>query len=108
MWSLLGIPARKVSASEAKGLFKHARTDDVRFGTFCPKDGYADPSSMLNGYVARAREAGVTFMEGAEVTAITCASGRVTGVRTKDGEIAARTIVNAAGPWAAQIAKLVG
>ena len=108
MWSRLGVPARRVSAAEAKTLFGHARTDDVRFGTFCPKDGYADPSSMLNGYVARAREAGVTFMEGAEVTAITCASGRVTGVRTKDGEIAARTIVNAAGPWAAQIAKLVG
>jgi len=108
MWSRLGVPARRVSAAEAKTLFGHARTDDVRFGTFCPKDGYADPSSMLNGYVARAREAGVTFMEGAEVTAIACVSGRVTGVRTKDGEIAAATIVNAAGPWAAQIARLVG
>src|SRR5438067_12466088 len=101
MWSRVGIHARKVSAAEAKGLFKHARTDDVRFGTFCAKDGYADPSSMLNGYVARAREAGVTFAEDAAVTAISCMNGRVAGLRTNKDEIAARTVVNAAGPWAA-------
>src|SRR5438093_1558598 len=28
MWSRLGVPARRVTASEAKALFKHARTDD--------------------------------------------------------------------------------
>src|SRR5437660_8112499 len=106
MWARLGVPARKVTAAEAKALFKHARTDDVRFGTFCAKDGYADPSSMLNGYVARAREAGVTFAEDAAVTAISCTNGRVSGVRTNNDEIAAPTVINAAGPWAAQVAKL--
>ena len=108
MWSRLGVPARRVTATEAKALFKHARTDDVRFGTFCAKDGYADPSGMLNGYVARAREAGVTFAENAAVTAISSSSGRVSGVRTKTEEIGARTVVNAAGPWAGQVAKLAG
>src|SRR5438034_10615788 len=90
MWARLGVPARKVTAAEAKALFKNARTDDVRFGTFCSKDGYADPSSMLNGYVARAREAGVTFMENAAVTAISCTNSRVSSGRTKDEEIGAR------------------
>ncbi|HEY8825802.1 MAG TPA: FAD-binding oxidoreductase, partial [Candidatus Limnocylindria bacterium] len=108
MWSRLGVPAHRVTAAEAKALFKHARTDDVRFGTFCAKDGYADPSSMLNGYVARAREAGVTFAENAAVTAISSSRGRVSGVRTKTEEIDARTVVNAAGPWAGQVAKLAG
>ena len=108
MWSRLGVPARRVTAAEAKALFKHARTDDVRFGTFCAKDGYADPSSMLNGYVARAREAGVRFAEDSPVTAISCTSGRVASVRSKDEEISARTVINAAGPWAAQVAKLAG
>ncbi len=108
MWSRLGVPARRVTAGEAKALFKHARTDDVRFGTFCAKDGYADPSSMLNGYVARARDAGVTFAEGAAVEAISCANGRVAEVRTKEDEIGVGTVINAGGPWAGQIAKLAG
>ena len=108
MWSKLGIPARRVTAAEAKALFPQARTDDVRFGTFCAKDGYADPSSMLNGYVARAREAGVTFVEDAGVVAISCTNGRVAGVRTTAEEIGARTVVNAAGPWAGEVAKLAG
>jgi sarcosine oxidase subunit beta len=108
MWSRLGIPARRVTAAEAKALFEHARTDDVRFGTFCAKDGYADPSSMLNGYVARSREAGVTFAEDAAVTAISCGNGRVAAVRTTSDAIEARTVVNAAGPWAARVAKLAG
>ena len=108
MWSRLGVPARRVTAAEAKALFKHARTDDVRFGTFCAKDGYADPSSMLNGYVARARDAGVTFAEDSPVTAISCTNGRVASVRAKGEDISARTVINAAGPWAAEVAKLAG
>src|SRR5438445_9302835 len=108
MWSRPGIPARRVTAAEAKALFKHARTDDVRLGTFCAKDGYADQSGRLNGNVARAREARVTSTEDAAVTAISCTNGRIAGVRTKNDEIAARTVVNAAGPWAAQVAKLAG
>lgn len=108
MWSRLGIPARKVSAADAKALFDEVKTDDVRFGTFCAKDGYADPSSMLNGYVARARENGAMFVENAEVTAISCANGGVSGVRTRTDEFAARTVIDAAGPWAGQVAKLAG
>ena len=106
MWKRLGVPARRVTRAEAKALFKHVRTDDVRFGTFCPKDGYADPSSMLNGYVARARDAGVTFAEDATVLAISCSGGRVSSVRTRDEEIGVRTVVNAAGPWAGRVARL--
>jgi sarcosine oxidase subunit beta len=108
MWSKLGVPARRITASEATKLFAHVRTDDVRFGTFCSKDGYADPSSMLNGYVARARDGGAIFVEDADVTAINCGNGSVAGVRTATEEFAARTVVDAAGPWAGQVAKLAG
>jgi sarcosine oxidase subunit beta len=108
MWSKLGVPAKRIDAVGVTALFPHVRVDDVRFATFCGADGYADPSSMLNGYVARAREGGATFVEGAEVTAIARHDSQVTAVRAKDGEIDARTVVDAAGPWAAQVARLAG
>src|SRR5438874_2215803 len=54
LWKGMGVPARRVDAREAQALCPPARTDDVVFATFCGEDGYADPSSLLSGYVARA------------------------------------------------------
>jgi len=106
LWKRLDVPARRVDAREAKSLCPPARTDDVIFATFCGEDGYADPSSLLNGYIARAREGGAEFVEGAEVTGVDRASDRVLGVRSSQGAVVAPTVVDAAGPWAAQVAKL--
>jgi glycine/D-amino acid oxidase-like deaminating enzyme len=108
MWKTLGVPARRLDAAGAKELFPDVRTDDVRFATFCPKDGYADPSSMLHGYVARSRERGAVFLEDAPVTKILFEKSRIAGVRAGDDEIAARTVVDAAGPWAGEVARLAG
>src|SRR5437667_11779063 len=106
LWKRLGVPARRVDPTEAKTLFPSARTDDVRFATFCAKDGYADPSSMLAGYVARAREGGVQFVEHTAVTKVMCEKSRVVGVRAGDDEVAAAAVVDGAGPWGAEVAKL--
>ncbi|HZP95283.1 MAG TPA: FAD-binding oxidoreductase [Candidatus Limnocylindria bacterium] len=108
LWSRLGVPARRIDASGARELFPHLRVDDVRFATFCAKDGYLDPTSLLHGYVARARDEGVRFREGEPVTAIEREEGRVAAVRTPAGRLACGTVVNAAGPWAAQVGALVG
>ena len=108
LWSRLGVPARRVDAAEAARLCPYARTDDVLFATFCPKDGYADPSSLLRGYVGRARENGATFVEHAEVTAIRCAGGQINGVRAGGDDVSAPIVVDAAGPWAGEVAKLAG
>ena len=107
LWSRLGVPARRLDARETSRLFPELRVDDVRFATFCPKDGYLDPTSILNGYVARARERGVRFREEAPVTGIDRSSGHVSAVRTADATIACETVVDAAGAWAAQVASLV-
>ncbi len=43
-----------------------------------------------------------------EVTAIRVDASRVAGVRAGGNSIAAPIIVNAAGPWAAQVGRLAG
>ena len=108
LWERLAVPAKRLSGAEAKEFFPEVRVDDVRFATFCAKDGYADPHSILQGYVTRARERGVEFREGAPARAIDLAAGRVTTVRAGDERIACGTVVNAAGAWGAQVGAMVG
>ncbi len=108
LWSRLGVPARRLDPAGVHELFPALRVDDVRFATFCERDGYLDPTPLLNGYVARGRERGVTFREGEPVTAIDRTSGRITAVRTPRGAIACGTVVNAAGPWAGEVGRLAG
>ena len=108
LWSRLGVPARRLDRQQVHALFPQLRVDDVRFATFCEKDGHLDSTALLNGYVARARDKGVRFCEGEAVAAIERDHGRITGVRTASGRIATETVVDAAGPWGAQVAALAG
>ena len=108
LWQRLDVPARRLTAAEAHDLFPEVRVDDVRFATFCAKDGYADPHSILQGYVARARERGVEFREGAEVTGIELEKGRVVAVRAAGDRIVTPTVIDAAGAWGAKIGAMAG
>ncbi len=108
LWHRLGVPAKRLSASEAQALFPEVRVDDVRFATFCAEDGYADPHSILQGYVGRARERGVEFREGAEVTKIEMEHGRIAAVRAAGDRIVCGTVIDAAGAWGARIGAMVG
>lgn len=84
------------------------RSDDLLGGTFCSTDGFVDPYSVMNGFLAKAQENGAALRRGVEVTAVSTAEGRVTGVRTNRGDISGRVVVNAAGPWAGLVAKTAG
>ncbi|HVR87955.1 MAG TPA: FAD-binding oxidoreductase [Candidatus Limnocylindria bacterium] len=108
LWSRLGVPARRLGAADVHALFPEVRTDDVRFATFCAQDGYADPNSLLMGYVARGREQGVEFREESGVTGIERDGDRVAAVRAGGERIACGTVVNAAGAWAGNVGALVG
>ena len=72
-----------------------------------PGSGYGDPSAVTAGFAAAARRGGVTIEQGAEVVAIRQASGRVVSVTTAGGDhIDTPVVVNAAGLWAPQVARL--
>jgi sarcosine oxidase subunit beta len=59
---------------------------------------------ILWGYLRQARELGARLLAGVRATGIAVQGGRVTGVHTDQGFIAAGTVINAAGPWAAEVA----
>jgi len=102
------------------------RVDDILGGTFCPTDGFVDPHSVMMGFMTHARERGVRLWLDTQVTgievepALTGTAGvspahgprtttsRITGVMTTRGRVSTPIVVNAAGPWAAGVARLAG
>jgi len=77
-------------------------------GSFCATDGFVDPYSVMNGFAARAMERGARIEKGVEVTAILRDERGVAGVGTRRGPVQTRAVVNAAGPWAAEVAHMAG
>jgi sarcosine oxidase subunit beta len=100
--------ARLLPADEIRAMLPQLRSDDILGGSFCSTDGFVDPYSAMNGFMAGATEQGATLWKQAEVTAITRDQCGAFTVTTTRGPVATRTVVNAAGAWAAQVAKLLG
>ncbi len=82
--------------------------DDVVGGNFCPTDGFVDPYSVMTGFSKRARERGAKLWLETAVTGVDIRQGHVAGVETSRGYVSTRSVVNAAGPWAAAVARLAG
>lgn len=99
---------RMVSVEEVRELYPRLRSDDVLGGSFCETDGFVDPYLAMNGLMQVAAEKGARLWKHTEVTGIVVKAGHVAAVETSQGRVDTRVVVNAAGPWAASVAKLAG
>ena len=108
-----------VSRDDIVQMVPQLRADDIIGGTFCPTDGFVDPHSVMMGFMLKARERGVrlwldTNVIGIEVEPLECgdlsplSQRRILGVNTTRGFVSTPVVVNAAGAWAAQVAKMAG
>jgi len=100
-----------VELLDAAGVRRHAPyVDGERLlgGTFGPRDGFIDPGGLANWYLARALAGGARIRYEAEVLGIVPADGGDYRIDTRAGSVAAPVVVNAAGPWAARVAAMVG
>ena len=104
----LGVATQWLDADEVRSRLPLLRLDDVLGGTFHARDGLCDPSSVVNGYIGAARRLGARCLTNLEVTAMEVREHRVRRVRTTSGEIQADTVVNAAGPLAADVGRMLG
>ncbi len=100
--------ARLLPAEEICTTLPQLRSDDILGGSFCSTDGFVDPYSVMNGFMASAIEHGATLWKKTEVTAINIDQNGAFNVETTRGPVSTRTVVNAAGAWSEQIAKFVG
>jgi sarcosine oxidase, subunit beta len=70
-----------------------------------PHGGYADPVQATEAFVAAFAARGGEFFPRTPARRLVRSGDRITGVETDAGEIAAGTVVNAAGPWAKPLAE---
>lgn len=91
---------------------------DVRGARYRAGDGWLDAKMLTLGYAVAASRAegipdargagGATFVTDAAVSAVRVEGGRVRGVRSSAGDVAADAVVVAAGPFTAEVAALAG
>jgi sarcosine oxidase subunit beta len=85
------------------------RLDGVIGGAFCPTDGFIRPRAILEGYLAAALRQGARVAWDSPVVGFDRGpDGRIAAVRTTRATIPAGVVVNAAGAWAGELARLAG
>jgi glycine/D-amino acid oxidase-like deaminating enzyme len=103
----LGVAVERWSVDDIREHVPDLMLDDIAFGVFGPRDGYADPKRVLAGFRAGAEHAGAEFIAG-EATDVERVKGGVVAVRVGDERMATEIVVNAAGPYAAHVGRMVG
>ncbi|HYK84092.1 MAG TPA: FAD-dependent oxidoreductase, partial [Ktedonobacteraceae bacterium] len=84
-----GINTRMIAAGELSDVAPEYSGEGVVAACYEADAGVADPMATTTSFANRARELGAIIREGVTVTHILKQNGRVTGVRTVDGDISA-------------------
>src|SRR6201988_4349568 len=98
-----GVDVHELSPREVHELFPLARVDDIEAGFYVREDGRVNPVDVTMALTKGARLRGVRIIEGVPATGVSQQRGRVSGVRTAQGEIRTEVVVNCAGMWARQL-----
>ncbi|MFI6684011.1 NAD(P)/FAD-dependent oxidoreductase [Streptomyces sp. NPDC050485] len=102
-----GVTAREIPADRLRDLEPHL-APGLAGGFHYPQDAQVMPA-LAAAHLLRAGGDRVRLRLGEEVTGLlTGGDGQVRGVRTSTGELHAPFVVNAAGPWGGELARLAG
>jgi FAD-dependent oxidoreductase domain-containing protein 1 len=102
----LGVKVLLLDRAQIAARFPWMRSDDLALGVLSPQDGWLDPNSVLQGFRKKTQAMEVQFLRD-RVVGLNVSSKRVRELELGSGaRIGAEAVVNAAGCWAASIAKL--
>lgn len=104
----VGVTTRLVSAEEAREIDPSMWCGDTDAIAYEPNSGYADPNLTAYAFARAGARLGVEHRLETTATALTTRDGRVTGVATSHGPIAAPVAVVAAGAWAGSLFEPLG
>jgi len=102
-----GVTVEILDARRARAL-EPALSPRIAAASFCAQDGNVDPLKLVRAVGRAARRHGARILHHREVTGIRLQGGRVAAVATREGEIPADVVVDAAGIFVADVARMVG
>jgi len=103
-----GVQVEICQPSEIEHRWPYLYVSDLKGGTLSPRDGYADPYLVAMGFAQAARKLGVSLEEKTEAVGIEIKEGRIRKIQTNRGAIYTHIVVNSAGAWAKEVAKMAG
>jgi len=103
-----GLDIRWLDKQELLELVPDLNPEGLIGGTFSPDDGHASPLLAVHAFYTHAQRLGAVFHFNEKVTSLITRSGSVRGIKTDKGEYGAEIVINAAGGWAAEVAKFAG
>jgi sarcosine oxidase subunit beta len=108
MQQRLGVNTRLVTREELREIAPDWAVDDVPLAAYEPDSGYGDGNGVANGFLARAQEFGAEYYPRTQVTHLCASGGRITGVATSQGEVAAPVVIAAVGQWTVPLLRTIG
>ena len=97
--------ARELSAGEVLASNPYLAPDGILGGTFSQTDGFLRPTEIQRGYREAAIRLGVKFLH-ASARQLGKLGSRLVEVSTEADKLTCGAVVNAAGPWAAEVARM--
>jgi len=82
--------------------------DDITVAALERDGGFADPYLVGTGFARAAQKLGATVETNTSVTDLEVDDGEVTAIRTADERYPVDVVVDAAGPWATEVAAMAG
>jgi glycine/D-amino acid oxidase-like deaminating enzyme len=103
-----GVDAQLLCVEDALGL-EPELSPNITSAVYYPEDAQVQPAIATEALLASARAAGARVLAGTVVIGpLHDSAGRLVGVQTSIGNIAADDVVIAAGPWSSELAEKFG
>ena len=104
----LGATVELIDRKELATLEPDWQVDDVELAAYEPDSGYGDGAGVANDFLQAARELGVGYFPRTQAIEFKTQSGRIEGIVTDRGAIAAPTLIAATGPWTRPLLQSAG
>lgn len=102
----LGLDVELLDGNQARELMP-ILGETVIGGSYSPNDAQINPLELIVACAREAKRCGARFLTFTEVTGIETTGPKIQAVKTNAGRVMTDTVINAAGVWAPNIAKMV-